>query len=672
MNSFIRMKKFCFIKEISRKFRLNYFFDFLYLSRAALLIILLFIFVFLIKTEAAAKNNQEEKKYEINEVDFLRDAPDIDGVLDKILINLPVREFGVNEKSDEENQLTNVTFRLAYGVDFLYLYIEVAADTFICRDRGYQNGDGFHLVIAKPMPDNSPAREFYVLAFSPQSQRNKTWQRKFIWYRNVDLAFRQLKQTRFAVKLLDGKVGYEVLIPWSEIYPFHPWHSASIGFNLCYVQAVGKNDKNYYYILKDNRMQSEQSPRRYVRLNFSLPEKVSGTAFYSILNQNHCRQGEDIFIKTAGIADKDKRISVFSRILTGESEVVLKTRHVLEAGKKLTKKDFKIPTSKLIPGGYRLNLSSPATGFSQTINFTILPDFEVTSLRRRLKEVRGKISAGSYTTLLFSLQEIAKRMAQLKEYDTAGKLRIAITRLLSLIEKAESETDAIAEKRGVFRRAYRSRIDSTLQPYSVKIPRDFNPKKRYPLLVFLHGSGVDDRQVLSERKEEPVKNFIELAPFGRGTSNVFSADHAQDDIREAIDDVIANYPIDTTKIILAGFSMGGYGVYRTFYEMPHRFRALAVFSGHPDLANKWGIPGKHPNFLEKKYLEPFKNMPIFIFHGGQDRNCPVELTRNLVALLKECGARVTFCFEENKGHENPGLDVYQRYWKWLKEVALAK
>jgi len=122
------------------------------------------------------------------------------------------------------------------------------------------------------------------------------------------------------------------------------------------------------------------------------------------------------------------------------------------------------------------------------------------------------------------------------------------------------------------------------------------------------------------------------------------------------------------RIILAGFSMGGYGVYRTYFESPELFSALAIFSGHPDLANKWGVPGEHPNFLDYKNLECFSGVPVFIFHGGMDRNCPVELTMELVERLERAGANVEFYVDENKGHELPGEDIWLKYLRWLEKV----
>lgn len=602
------------------------------------------------------------------EVTFLPKPPQIDGVLDAELKNLPIRTFNYVEKSNDRNPLAEVNYRLAYGTEFFYLYVEVKADSFICRDRGYQNGDGFHMVLSVPRPGNVPTDEFFVMAFCPQKEPGRAWQKKFIWYRNIDLSFQPLKNTLFEVKESNGKVGYELLLPWKEVYPYHPWLLDSIGFNLCYVQAVEENEKNYFFVVKDNRIQSEQSYRLYTRLNFSAPKLSGGTKTYLILDQNHCNEGETIKARIAGISAIPTKDKIVVQINRGNGDVVSNDVFSFDIAGELTEKSFELKTSHLIPGEYQVKWTSQLSGLSGNISFTMLQKDTVTEMSKQLESIKDKISSGSLTTLEFKLQEIKTMTEKLKPYDTAEGLRISISKFKSTVECAAKGVDVIATKTGIQRRAYRSKIDNTLQPYSVKIPKSIAPGKKYPLLVFLHGSGMDDRQVLTEKEADPLINFIEFAPFGRGTSNAFSTDHAQDDIREAIDDVIAHYPVDTDRIILAGFSMGGYGVYRTFYENPKIFRALAVFSGHPDLANKCGIPGKHPNFLDERYLKPFEGVQIFIFHGGHDKNCPVDLTKKLVEMLKKAGAQVEFYLEEGKGHEMPGEEIYRSYLRWLKDV----
>jgi hypothetical protein len=108
-----------------------------------------------------------------------------------------------------------VEFRLAYGTHFLYMYIAAEVESLTCRDRGYQNGDGFHLVVAAPREDGRPSREFYVIACSAVDDPAREWQRRVIWYRNVeDLFVRLGEAARLEFAARDGRIGFELLLPW--------------------------------------------------------------------------------------------------------------------------------------------------------------------------------------------------------------------------------------------------------------------------------------------------------------------------------------------------------------------------------------------------------------------------------------------------------------------------
>jgi predicted esterase len=181
----------------------------------------------------------------------------------------------------------------------------------------------------------------------------------------------------------------------------------------------------------------------------------------------------------------------------------------------------------------------------------------------------------------------------------------------------------------------------------------------------LHGSGSDDQTMLNNSLTEG--NFIEIAPYGRGTSNCFTSDGAEIDVREAIEDAIKNFPVNASEIILAGFSMGGYGAYRIYHEYPGMFKGVAVFSGHPNLATKWLGEG-YPDFLDPAYLKTFRNIPVFIYHSKNDLNCPYPLTVELVRKLRNAGARVEFVTTSEGGHGIIDKENLQPYFKWLKDT----
>ncbi len=521
-------------------------------------------------------------------------------------------------------------------------------------------------MLSVPRTDNRPTDEFYVMGFSPQTQRYREWQRKMIWYRNIDLSFKRLSDAQFETKVLNGKIGFELLLPWREVYPYHPWMAESIGFNLTFVKALSNREKNYHFVLLDEYIGSEQQKRRYIRLNFDKPKHEKINQSYLIAERNNLMNTNSLVLHYASFSPNGFQDTVTISINSKQTKKSDSQTIETFCPKGLAVHDLVLDISQLTSGNYSINWSGAAPGNFGSFGLTILPQFDFYHLAQEMDSLLSRISIGSLNTLAFKLQHIYKKMNLLKAYDICPGILSNMDEFFNIRELALKGEDVLAHKTGLLRRAYRSQFDNTLQPYSVKIPKDYNPSKKYPLFVYLHGSGEDDQKVLAYKKRTPG-NFIELAPYGRGTSTCYSIDNAQTDIQEAIDDVISNYSVDTTHIVLAGFSMGGYGVYRTFYENPDRFKALAVFSGHPDLANNWGLKGVHPNFLNDINLEKFNDIPVFVFHGTQDRNCPYEVTQQFVQKLENAGAKVSF-FTEDIGHEAPGKKITQTFFRWLENV----
>jgi predicted esterase len=606
----------------------------------------LIIVVFLIIFRGLAQNSTPPLK-----VCFMESAPEIDGIADPSTDLLPVY-----------NLTPAGTFRIAYGTGFLYIYAEVPGDSLLFRDRGYQNGDGMIVVIGRPGAGDLPTREFYVMGFTAQPDGMTNWQTKFVWYRNVDLQMSRLPEARYKAAEGNGLIAMECLIPWSEVYPYHPWLSEEIGFNLAMVKAAGDSDRNWYFLRDDDRIGNEQSPRKTVRLSFDQPVLPAGTQSYAVLSLNHVQTGESIKMRVTTCFSKDGNESVRGVLYSGENERISSFTLDQKMKERVTVTEKEIPCSGFMPGGYRLEWAS-VTGTSKgTLYFTVLPSTSITELMKKLELKKRMISPGSYGTIMFMLNDAKAGLDSLKPYETAYLQRTQIEEIAALVS---SDEDIIATRTGVMRRGFLSDVDSTYRPYSIKIPGKPEAGKKYPLLVYLHGSGQDDRNIL-DRLPGYSREMIILAPNGRGTSNCYTAGHAQEDIEEAIRDVIRNYPVDTTRIILAGFSMGGYGVYRTFWEHPERYRALAVFSGSPDLGRKW-IGEEQPDFLEEQYLKPFTGKQVFIFHGSEDLNIPVGTTRTLAEKLRRTGADVTFV-EEAKGHESPGDATILKFRDWLKVV----
>jgi Predicted peptidase len=223
----------------------------------------------------------------------------------------------------------------------------------------------------------------------------------------------------------------------------------------------------------------------------------------------------------------------------------------------------------------------------------------------------------------------------------------ALTIINEICQKAEDANHnkkpwPNASLRGIRQWAYRSTIDGSIQPYTVYLPEDYNPAKRYKLVVCLHGYSGDDygavQTILTGAKPD---DFIVVAPFGRGDMAYTAV--GEQDVLDVMDLIRRNYSIDPDCIYLTGWSMGGCGTWRIGQFYADRFAAIAPFCG----------------WTSTSYLENLQNLPTLVVHGAVDQTVPVEYDQNSVARLSELKAPVIY-------EELPGVD-HDAWGGWLRK-----
>lgn len=594
------------------------------------------------------------------QIHYLNFNPTIDGVADSGLPKFKITSFSKQVKSDESNPNVIGGYYLAFNHKYLYLFIETDADSITIRDRGYQNGDGFHLMIGKPNDNYSPTDEFYVLGFSPE----KSWCNKMSWYYNVDLKMGRLSDNvLFESAQRNGKISFELLLPWNEVNPYNPLLLSKIGINLCFVKAASQNQKTLCYLKEDKRFQWEGSKREYEIADFKFDGIDSLKSWLtSGLENSTIIESQNLIVNIGGWFSSKKSELISTQIFSGENSIVMSVQSEVNFERDKSIAKISINGNNLYAGGYRVVVKLGNVVIGEHY-LTVMPRTLVDDLKSSLKNIQSRLSNGSYNSIMFYINEIVEATSRLKSYETSFQIRNKIDEITHLIKEGEKGIDVLAVKSGVTRRAYLSSSDGTLYPYSIYLPEGYDKSKKYPLLVYLHGSGQDDRALFTTPIIPP--NYIVLAPNGRGVSNCYVGDAAQNDIRNSIADVIQNFSIDSSKIVLSGFSMGGYGVYRTFYENQTLFKAIAVISGNPDLARKW-VNKNELNFLDEKNLIGFKHIPVFIYHGKKDLSCPFSLTEEVVQKLLKIGTKVKFVVDES-GHGSMPNPIKEEYYSWLKE-----
>jgi dipeptidyl aminopeptidase/acylaminoacyl peptidase len=228
---------------------------------------------------------------------------------------------------------------------------------------------------------------------------------------------------------------------------------------------------------------------------------------------------------------------------------------------------------------------------------------------------------------------------------------------------------------------WKSSDGATIQGVLVK-PPDYDPSRKYPLLVVIHGGPTGmDSLVASADRYYPIERFaakgaLVLRPNYRGSAgygekfralnvrNLGIGDYA--DVISGVDFLIAKGIVDKDRVGAMGWSEGGYiSAFITCYS--DRFRAVSVGAGISDWMTYYVNTDIHP--FTRQYLKatPWedaaiyqKTSPIFyvnraktptlIQHGDQDKRVPPPNSFELYQALKDRGVPVKMILYKGFGH----------------------
>lgn len=212
--------------------------------------------------------------------------------------------------------------------------------------------------------------------------------------------------------------------------------------------------------------------------------------------------------------------------------------------------------------------------------------------------------------------------------NTEKDMEILSTTLDMLSDLANRE-DYFGKQRNGLWGYYYCKADGTGQRFSMTIPRDFDPKKAYPLYVDLHGNGGRPLPTKSAARQD---DYFQIRPWGRGDISYFGLGEV--DVLESMKHVLTWYPIDPDRICLGGHSMGGNATWDLGSKHANLFACLtpkAGRSGDDDYEN-------------------FRHLPALVQHGAKDFSQPVDFGRYTVSRLRQLGFSVIYKEFPEDGH----------------------
>ncbi len=187
--------------------------------------------------------------------------------------------------------------------------------------------------------------------------------------------------------------------------------------------------------------------------------------------------------------------------------------------------------------------------------------------------------------------------------------------------------------------------------YFSQVDEDFG------LLLFLHGGGESGEELDELKKNGPPKMMADGYPF---PFLVLAPQNPYEkrwwDVRAVntlLDSIVAHNRVDKRRIYLTGLSRGGSAAWEMAVQFPDKFAALAVVCGM--------APTPYAHWLNRQ-------MPIWVFHGSEDKVIPVSESDKMVKKLKELKFDIQYSRYEGVGH-NSWSRAYEtdELYQWMNQ-----
>ena len=211
-------------------------------------------------------------------------------------------------------------------------------------------------------------------------------------------------------------------------------------------------------------------------------------------------------------------------------------------------------------------------------------------------------------------------------------------------------------------------------PYRIYVPASYDGKTQLPMIVMLHGAGLDQDGPFTQASGSLVKlaeqhGYIIVSPLGYRKSGGYGqrykivvngkeipidgpyppgtkipsdaeqnwiAELSELDVMHVVELTAAEYQVDRSRIYLSGHSMGGLGV----WYLGEKYNTM--WAGIAPMAAAIILPG-YP-------FERLRNMPFMLSQGTGDVLSKTENARAVIASMKNIGLDPMYLEFEGASH----------------------
>ena len=193
--------------------------------------------------------------------------------------------------------------------------------------------------------------------------------------------------------------------------------------------------------------------------------------------------------------------------------------------------------------------------------------------------------------------------------------------------------------------------------YLTYVPDDHETdrSRKWPLLLFLHGSGERGSDLELVKIHGPPKLIAagQKFPFVVISPQCPTGGPWEPTALEAlIDSVVQRYRIDADRIYVTGLSMGGHATWELATRHPERYSAIIPVCGRGD-----------PSQADR-----LRDLPIWAFHGALDDVVPLSGSQDMIDAIKAAGGNPRFTIYPQAGHDS-WTETYanDEIYSWLMQ-----
>lgn len=174
--------------------------------------------------------------------------------------------------------------------------------------------------------------------------------------------------------------------------------------------------------------------------------------------------------------------------------------------------------------------------------------------------------------------------------------------------------------------------------YTLSLPRQYSPSQSYPLVVALHYGGkvtpFYSKDFMASLVEPALRDLDAIITAPDCPASGWTNSVSEAAILELVLLLMKEYTIDSDRILILGYSMGGSGAWHMASRHPALFSAAIPISAPAETAT----------------MPVIADIPLYVIHGELDELVPAQEIKKLCGKQKMNGAEIKLIIVKGASH----------------------